>query len=100
MRKLKNVVAVLLVMGLLMGSMPIGALAAESPSGYAVVLPAGEMLDDESLAEVTGEGFLTFAAGVVVGYVATKLADSAWERYVDPWLDDTFWPWVESFFEE
>lgn len=97
MRKLRNVVASLLVAGLLVGSLPLGAMAASSTSAdYAIVLPVREMLDDEALAEVTGEGLPAFLLGGAADYVATKLADAVWDRYVDPWLQDTVFPWIED----
>ncbi|REJ34276.1 MAG: hypothetical protein DIU83_04225 [Bacillota bacterium] len=100
MRKLQNVVAVLLVAGLLLGSVPVGALASASspaPAEYDVVLPAGELMDDEELAEVTGEAW-HIVVGAVGGYILTKLADAVWDRYVDPWLEETVFPWIEDKF--
>jgi len=100
MRKVKNVVALLLVLGLLFGTMPVTVSAAPaSAADRAIVLPAGEMLDDESLAEVTGEGWPVYVLGAVAGYVGTKLADAVWDRYVDPWLQDTVFPWIEEQYE-
>lgn len=93
---LRKFVALVLVLGLMVGMFPTGVLAGERSSEVAhFVLPAGEQMSDDDLAQVTGEA-LPLVLAAVGGYVVGKLADAAWERYVDPWLDETVWPWVDE----
>lgn len=99
MGKLNKAMAVLLVFGLLTGAGAPAASAAAGGDDFDVfgsfVLPAGEVLDDDELSEVTGS-FLPAVIGGAVGYVGAKLLDAAWERYVDPWLEETLWPWIDG----
>lgn len=89
-------VTVLLIVGLIVGTVPTGALAAASShQAHALVLPVGEPLDDESLAEVQGE-FMPVVAGVAI-YVGKKLIDSAWDNVVEPFLEEKVWKPARDF---
>lgn len=99
MRKRDKVVALLVVFGLLAGVGAPSALAAAGGQSVeqaaTFVLPSGERLDDDELADVTGR-FLPAVVAGALGYVGAKLLDAAWDRYVDPWLEETVWPWLDG----
>lgn len=95
MQRRNKWLAMVLMIGLIFGTVPAGAFAAASSPGQAFVLPAGDVLTDDELNDVNGEA-LPIVLAAVGGYVLGKLADAAWERYVDPWLEETVWPWVDE----
>lgn len=93
----RRFIAAMLVVAVLVAGMPVGpvgrAQAAEAP---AVVLPAGQELDDQELQEVTGNaGPLAAAAAVAVkaaaAWVGVKVAESAWNNVIEPALDKYVW---------
>lgn len=91
MKRASRFVVVLLVVGLIVGSGPVGTYAASSDGAHAVVLPVGERLDDESLAEVEGEFLPAAVAAGAIAYVGKKVIDSAWDNVVEPFLEQKVW---------
>lgn len=89
LKTLKGLTSLLVIMGLVFGSIP--ALA------YSAVLPNGQVLGDEQLEEVEGEGPTTALVAGAIGFIGGGVtgavgyaADYAWEKYVaksDPVFD-------------
>lgn len=90
----KRWVLMLLVVAVVLGSGVLPAMAGTTGGepGFAVVLPTGELMDDDELGDV--DGGHPILVGIVAGvtaYVAGKLGDETWDNVVSPILEEKIW---------
>ncbi|HEY8496152.1 MAG TPA: hypothetical protein VIK98_03840 [Limnochordales bacterium] len=98
MRSSRRIIAVGLVVALLVAGLPMGQMgrASAQAAEAGIVLPVGEVLDDEALQDVTGKalplaGVAMVAARAAAAWVGVKLAESAWNNVIEPALDKYVW---------